>query len=242
LVRDVVMSMPRRLETELLDVLPADDPVAKASRRDLRRVNRLMLSAPLVARRLRSLNREEAPPRRLLDLGAGDGTWMLALARHLSRDWPGVEVTLADRQDLLADTTREGFARLGWKATPATADVFAYLESRPQPHDIVVTNLFLHHFAANDMSRLLALVAGTTRLFIAVEPRRTRFPLIMSHLLWAIGCNRVTRHDAVASVRAGFAGEDISRSWPPGQDWQLIEEAAWPFSHCFIARHGQAIL
>jgi hypothetical protein len=236
------MSMARRLETELLDVLPADDPAAKASRRDLRRVNRLMLSAPLVARRLRSLDHGEPPPRRLLDLGAGDGSWMLALARHLSRHWPGVEVTLADRQNLLTDTTREGFANLGWKATPATADVFAYLETRPQPHDIVVANLFLHHFAAEDLARLLALVADTTRLFIAMEPRRSRLPLAMSHLLWAIGCNRVTRHDAVASVWAGFAGKEISRSWPSGRDWHLIEEAAWPFSHCFIARHGQAIL
>lgn len=234
--------MPRRLETELLDVLPADDPEAKASRRDLRLVNRLMFSAALVARRLKALYPAEAPPRRILEIGAGDGTWMLALARKLSPYWPGVEVTLVDRQNLLADTTRESFAKLGWKASSATADVFAYLESRPQPHDIVIANLFLHHFEGVDLTRLLALIAGTTEFFIAVEPRRARFPLTMSHLLWAIGCNHVTRHDAVASVWAGFTDDEISQSWPQDQRWHLTEEPAWPFSHCFIARHGQTSL
>ena len=237
------MSMPRRLETELLDVLPADDPEAKASRRDLRLVNRLMFSAALVARRLKALYPAGAPPRRILDIGAGDGTWMLSLAQRLSRYWPGVKVTLVDRQNVLADPTRESFAKLGWTANSATADVFAYLGSpRNEPHDIVIANLFLHHFEAVDLSRLLALVAGTAEFFIAVEPRRARFPLTMSHLLWAIGCNHVTRHDAVASVCAGFRDDEISQSWPQNQGWQLAEEPAWPFSHCFIARHGRTIL
>ena len=45
-----------------------------------------------------------------------------------------------------------------------------------------------------------------TRVFIAVEPRRSGRGLFFSRLLWLIGCNQVTRHDAPVSVRAGFAG------------------------------------
>lgn len=235
------MSMPRTLETELLDILPADDPEATVSRRDLRLVNRLMFSSLLIGRRLEALYRDRPAPRSLLDLGAGDGTLTLALARTLSARWQGVEVTLLDRQDILSPSTQQGFASLGWKANPVTADVVAYLGSaREQSYDIVITNLFLHHFAREELARLLALIARVTSSFIALEPRRARFPLVMSELLWTIGCNRVTRHDAVASVRAGFVGQELSQSWPRESGWHLTEMEAWPFSHCFIARHDRA--
>ncbi|MBL8908219.1 MAG: methyltransferase domain-containing protein [Rhizobiales bacterium] len=234
---DRTMPLPRTLETEWLDVLPADDPRAMVSRRDLRLVNRLMFNVALAARRLKAIYPAGCKPRRILDLGAGDGTWMLALARRLARHWPGVEVTLLDRQSLVAGATRESFAALGWKAETATAGVFDYLKTSPAPSDIVIANLFLHHFEEADLSRLLALIAGTTGCFIAVEPRRARFALTMSRFLWAVGCNRVTRHDAVASVRAGFTGDELSASWPQGGRWHLREEPAWPFSHCFVARH-----
>jgi hypothetical protein len=74
------------------------------------------------------------------------------------------------------------------------------------------------------------------KLFVAVEPRRARWPLFCSRLLWAIGCNDVTRHDAVVSVRAGFSRNELSSLWPDKQNWQLTEQSAGAFSHLFIAR------
>lgn len=240
MVNDTRINPDRALETEWLDVMSADDPEAKASRRDLRLVNRLMFSAALAARQLNTLYTARTAPRRILDLGTGDGTLTLALAKKLSPRWPGVEVILLDRQDLLADVTRAGFTSLGWRATPVTADVFAYLEAAPQgSYDIVIANLFLHHFTQESLTRLLALIAGVTSFFIALEPRRGGFPLLMSRLLWTIGCNRVTSHDAVASVRAGFLSDEIAQCWPQQQGWQFTEAPAWPFSHCFVARHGR---
>jgi hypothetical protein len=54
-------------------------------------------------------------------------------------------------------------------------------------------------------------------------------------LLFAIGCNDVSRHDAVASVRAGFSGRELSRLWPERDGWTLHEAPAWPFTHAFAA-------
>ena len=45
--------MERSLQAELLDELPADDPRAVGSRRDLRRINALMGNARLMARAVR---------------------------------------------------------------------------------------------------------------------------------------------------------------------------------------------
>jgi hypothetical protein len=52
-----------------------------------------------------------------------------------------------------------------------------------------------------------------------------------------LGCNDVTRHDAVVSVQAGFAAQDLSRHWPQDGRWSLNEGAGFPFSHIFQARH-----
>jgi hypothetical protein len=54
-------------------------------------------------------------------------------------------------------------------------------------------------------------------------------------LVGFIGCNAVTRHDAVASVRAGFAGTDLSTLWPGKSEWRLAERRIGWFTHAFLA-------
>ena len=57
--------------------------------------------------------------------------------------------------------------------------------------------------------------------------RGARAPALWASRLWAlIGCNDVTRHDAVISVRAGFAGEELSACGRrPGGRLDLSESA-----------------
>ena len=80
---------PRRVVAEILDHLPPDDPRAVRSRRDLRLVNRIMGHAALLAR---ALDPAMTAPRRLVELGAGDGTLLLRLARRRARRWPSSNV------------------------------------------------------------------------------------------------------------------------------------------------------
>jgi hypothetical protein len=100
----------------------------------------------------------------------------------------------------------------------------------------MIANLFLHHFTEGQLAGLLRGAARGTRTFIAVEPRRSSCSHCFSRLLWFIGCNRVTRHDAPISVRAGFTGQELSQLWPAGQVWSLEERPAGWFSHLFIAQ------
>jgi hypothetical protein len=46
----------------------------------------------------------------------------------------------------------------------------------------------------------------------------------------------VTCYDAVVSVRAGFAGHELSTLWPDKSNWRLTEQPAGAFSHLFIAQ------
>jgi hypothetical protein len=162
---------------------------------------------------------------------------MLAVARRLARRWPQVTLTFVDRQNIVTPATHKGFRELGWQTESVSADVFAFLASRGQGADIVTANLFLHHFSDEALRRLFAGVAGQAPLFVACEPSRSQWALLGSRLLFVIGCNDVSRHDAVVSVRAGFREGELSALWPQDGAWHLNERSAAPFTHCFAARH-----
>ena len=213
---------------ELLDELPATDPAAERSRRDLQRVNAWMGNARLIARQLVGTSATE-----LVELGAGDGTLLLQIARRL----PAGHATLVDRQTLLAESVAAEFRALGWSVIAVPADAGDWLATAtPGAGRVIIANLFLHHFADESLRRLLALIATRAGQFVACEPARNTLARIGAELLSLIGCNRVTQHDARISVAAGFAGHELSALWPGGAEWRLHETRARLFSHLFVAR------
>ncbi len=224
--------MKRHVQPELLDTLPVSDPRAVRSRRDLCRVNGWMRQHALMADALKNALNGHAPGH-LTELGAGDGTFLLRVAQKISPGWPNMTATLLDLQKNVSAETLAALAALGWRAEIVVADVF----DRPQiSSDVILANLFLHHFAETRLAELFHQISQHTKLFIALEPRRAAWTLFCSRLLWAIGCNDVTRHDAVVSVHAGFSGAELSKLWPDKHNWQLTERPAGAFSHLFIAR------
>lgn len=238
---------PRIVTAEVLDGLAADDPAAMRSRLDLRRVHRAMGTRSIVVKSVREMTTSwnQSPPRRVLELGAGDGSLMLAVARSLARRWPQVELTLLDAQALVAPETLRAFTALGWVVVSDISDVFDWA-ARPAESvssggtaahwDLILSNLFLHHFEGERLAGLLAAIAARGERFFACEPRRGRVALAGSHLIGAIGAGPVTREDAVLSVRAGFRGSELTALWPGvGDEWETQENSAGLFSHCFRA-------
>ncbi|TAK97513.1 MAG: class I SAM-dependent methyltransferase [Verrucomicrobia bacterium] len=228
--------MQRKIQPELLDVLPPDDPRAMRSRRDLRRVNAWMRNSAIAANALAS-SANGNQPRSILDLGAGDGSFLLRVAQRLAPTWSEINARLLDRQDVISPETLSGFQSLHWTARATVAEVSDWLEHRQaDSEEAVIANLFLHHFSEPQISLMFRELARTARLFVAVEPHRGNWPLFCTHLLWLIGCNTVTEHDAAVSVRAGFAGHELSVLWPQSDEWILEERRAGLFSHLFVAR------
>ena len=224
-----LLTPERRVEPEWLDELPANDPRAVRSRRDLRLMNRIMGHATIIRSTLRRSLAAASP--RIADLGTGDGTLLLrALPAGIH-----ARLVLVDRQPVVDRETIAAYGARGGTARVAEADVFEWLSSRTERFDAIVANLFLHHFEPPALARLLSHAAACTTLFVACEPRRARVPLIGSRMLGLIGCNDVTRHDAHLSVRAGFAGEELSALWPRGDVWTIEETKAGLFSHLFVA-------
>ena len=227
--------MNRHLQKELLDELPPADPRAIGSRRDLRRLNGLMGNASILSTELASFSNGASTY--LVDIGAGDADLLLQVARRLGASWRGTHATLLDRCNMAGLRVHEAFRALGWEVDWATTDVFDWCrDSPPKPHDVIMANLFLHHFDSDALARLMRNLALHCSCFIALEPRRGLVPLLFSRLVGLIGCNSVTRHDAPASVRAGFAGKELSKLWPDSEHWIIRERRAGPFGHLFTAR------
>jgi len=225
----------RTLQAELVDGLPADHPEAIETRRDLRRINTLMGHAGILTRSLQRIFPEK-PPSRVIEIGAGDGEILLRVARRLSRKWQEVDVVFVDLQDLLRNQTKADFAALSWGVRSVEADIFQWLhDTAAEKTDVILANLVLHHFTDAQLTTLFSAAAKKADAFIAVEPRRGGWPLFCAQSLGLIGCGPVARHDAPISVRAGFAGSELSALWPQGNDWELTERRAGLFSHLFVA-------
>jgi hypothetical protein len=226
--------MKRIVEPELLDTLPPGDPRAVRSRRDLCRVNAWMGNHAIMAKVLQK-NLNHHAPRQITELGAGDGSFLLRVAKKISPRQPGMAATLLDLQKNISAETLAGFTSLGWRPEAVVVDVFDWSPA-VDDNEIIITNLFLHHFADARLAKLLEKISRHAKLFVAIEPHRFRHSFACAQLLRLIGCNAVTLHDAAISIRAGFIKQEISALWPHKQNWRLAEDRAGFFSHLFVAQ------
>jgi hypothetical protein len=233
------MNANRIVLPELLDVLPPQDASALRSRRDLRRLNAWMRHPQIMARVLQE-NLAGRDGQRIVELGAGDGHFLLSVAKRLNGRWPDTQAILVDQLEALDPRARDEFRRLGWRARAETAEAARWLrQEQPAGAQTIISNLFFHQFQTEPLTELLRLAAGSSRTVIALEPRRAWLPRLCGRLLWAFGCGPVTRHDARVSIRAGFAGAELSALWPDKQAWRLTEQPAGMVSHLFIARRKE---
>jgi hypothetical protein len=212
--------MNRVLEPELLDELPSTDPRAVQSRRDLRKLNALMTNPRRIARFVASTVKANSIS--IAEIGAGDGNVALQVANHCGRC---SDLYLVDRNPCVS--------RPMPNVHVVEADVFEWLKRAPKI-DVIIANLFLHHFSDDALREMFELCASRANCFVAAEPRRNRFAEWFARRVGWIGCNEVTQHDADISVRAGFTGRELSALWPR-DDWRLNEHRACLFTHFFTA-------
>jgi 2-polyprenyl-3-methyl-5-hydroxy-6-metoxy-1,4-benzoquinol methylase len=199
--------MQRLIEPELLDQLPSTDPAAIRSREELRLINGIMGNHRWIVRRLKALIK---PGWRVLELGAGDGGLCGALidsgvcgAKQITA------VDLAPRPDALHPD-------VAW----LRQSIFEMAQLPPA--EIVIANLFLHHFDADQLTALGSRLSASARIVLACEPARKRFHLAQGTLLAALAdFNDVTNHDMLTSIRAGFLGDELPRSLGM-QEWRCL--------------------
>ncbi len=226
--------MKRIVQPELLDEMSSENPEAVEARRDLQWVNWWMGHAAIFRSALRGAF--SSPPKSIVEIGAGDGSLLLRVAQMLRWDSRETTVWIVDREDTVSAATHMGFNQLGWRVNVVRSDVYEWWKSRgAEEVDLVVANLFLHHFEEPELQRLLRSIADHATAFVGCEPRRSALAHFFARQVWLIGANRVTRVDAVRSVEAGFNETELINLWPRRPHWKLTECRAGLFSHFFAA-------
>ncbi len=179
----------RKIVPELLDSASQDEIAANLG--DLQRINRYFGGRQTLRSVLRPLHR---PGLTILDVGA-------ASADHAAG--------LRDTQVVSLDRS-ESHLRCG-QGTRVAADAFA-LPFAPRSFDLVMANLFLHHFENDAILSLLQSFAAVSRLGVVVNDlERSRLawsflPLTAPLLRW----NPITLHDGPVSVAAGFRPAELA--------------------------------
>ena len=201
---------PRVVIPELLDHLPADDPEAMRSRRDLRRVNFLMGNERWVCGAVAEF--PAAARFGIMEIGAGEGD----LTGKLARLFPDAPVAACD----LAPRPAGLDGRVAWYQ----GDLFQM--EAPAGGGVLVANLFLHHFERDALAALGKWLRGF-EVVVFNEPDRARLPHLLGKTMhpWI---NRVTRHDMHVSIDAGFAAGEMAE-WLGLESghWRLRETCTW---------------
>jgi Methyltransferase domain len=190
----VPLHRERVIEPEMLDHAPPD--VARASLRDLARVNRY-LGGYYVLGRLFAAVAKTTDSFSVLDIGAASGDMGAAIRRR----YPHAQVTSLDYQ-------REHLAQA---AVPKlVADAF-HLPFRPGSFDFVFSSLFLHHFTNEqivDLFRSFRCLARRAVLSIDLE----RGPLayhFLPNTRWLFGWHDITIGDGQISVAAALKKDEM---------------------------------
>lgn len=211
----------RNVQPELLETYADDHPDAIIGRKDLLLVNGIMGNHRWV---MRTLKREMQPGWRLTELGAGDGALSLKLIR--GGVIQGHQLHAMD----LAGRPVSWPADAKWMQGDFTVSTLPATE-------VVLANLFLHHFKADQLRALGDRLSPETRMIIAAEPARQYIHTLLGRIFCGITrLHPITRYDMQVSIRAGFRGNELSELLGLGPEW-VTTASSRPFgAYRFVAR------
>jgi ubiquinone/menaquinone biosynthesis C-methylase UbiE len=140
---------------------------------------------------------------RILDVGAGDARLAAQLQEVLAKRSLSAEFVALDRRLSHLDFGHHsGLPRV-------VGDAFE-LPFRRESFDVVMCNLFFHHFSgerALEMLRQLAAVAAKAVLINDLE--RHPLPYFFIRCALPFARSRITRHDGAASVRQAYTRHEL---------------------------------
>ncbi len=209
---------------ELMDS-PASLDTLRGCLHSLRQINTLtgsytptlaFLSRALRYSRARGIPFTPQKPLRILDIGSGGGDTLVRIARWAAIRRLPVALTGVDLNPQSALLARETEARLtskiprlrGAPITWLTADALTL--ALPDPPDLILSSLFMHHLEDEQIVRVLSWQHATATLGwfvndLARSPRAARaFTLLGTLLRW----DPVCMHDGPVSFRRAFRPAD----------------------------------
>lgn len=198
--------MRRVISHELLDDDLGSVQDLRNSLDDLWRINHWLGGVSGMRRLLKTFFERRPMPRRMriLDAGAGDGRLAEYLRQELARGGLSAEFFALDRRASHLQMRQSlGLSRVAGDALspPFRADTF----------EVVMCNLFLHHFSGDQAWQLLkALFRVASEAVLVNDLERRWLPYLFIRHAPFIARSPITRWDGAASVRQAYTASEIS--------------------------------
>ena len=211
----------RQIKSEILDDLDAKDPQARRSRQDLRRINLFMGNMRWIREEIQQLTNQTDTKLNIIEIGSGDGHFLESL-KHIK----GLNLKGVDLQPKPKSISSE----IEW----IQEDVLE-ISDLPQNNSdptAVICNLILHHFTDDQLSKLGKLISKANHIIIN-EPSRRLIPLLMGYLAFPL-LGKVTRHDMIVSIRAGFRDRELFKFFP-SKNCLMIKETLRGGIRCHLS-------
>lgn len=224
----------RHRQDELMDDPGLDSQAHADALRGLARLNRAAFIEHSVYRALEPdfIQHRGDTPLRVLDVAAGSGDLIAALARRsvcagVTAHFTGCDISpfACDHIDRRASNLPD---RIGDRIDSCRCDVLN--EPLPTGYDIVMCHLFLHHLDEPDIVRLLRSMRESARVGVLItDLRRTRRGYALAWLgSRLLTRSRVVHTDALRSVRGALSMNELrTMAIDAGYDADCIHPA-WP--------------
>lgn len=195
---------------ELLDAPVADQRLLARNLRDIRRINLMLGWTSLALQEVaRAVRRQQLQTFSLLDVATGSADIPRAIARWATRQQLQASIVATDISEQVLEAARANcaaFPEIHLEQQNALALPYA-----DQAFDLVLCSLALHHFAPADAPTLLHELARVARHGVIVSDLQRSLPAylgawLLTHTLMP---NRLTRHDAPASVRRAYTAREV---------------------------------
>jgi 2-polyprenyl-3-methyl-5-hydroxy-6-metoxy-1,4-benzoquinol methylase len=203
------MLKARSTRDEWMDDAAATEAAFDSALRDLARINRMSLAYRPTLRFLDRVAARAGSPRPLsvLDVGAGGGDMLRAVAAWGGRRGIALELTGLDRSPWAARSA----AKAGTPGDWITADLFDLPEDRR--FDVVLCSLFAHHLRDPELVRFLRWLEARARVAWLVSDLHRHW--VPYGFVWgavrALRMDPMVVHDSTVSIARGFLRADWER-------------------------------
>lgn len=220
--------VPRRVDrAELLDLGRGSRAEVRRSLRDIERINNSLGGTRLVVgETLRLLQRQGLRSATVLDIGTGSADIPRRLCGAGARAGVELRVMAVDNNRRHLQIAQEGLND-GERLHLVQADGF-WLPLRDAGVDVVISSLFLHHFAPDQTAALLREFHRVARCgFVMTDIVRHTVPLAFFRLARPVlARSYLTRYDAQVSLRRAYTIEEMTA---------IVNEAKLP--HAGVRQH-----
>ncbi|HSK43214.1 MAG TPA: methyltransferase domain-containing protein [Candidatus Binatia bacterium] len=206
--------MKRIVVEELLDSDDGTPAEVAGSLQDLRMFNSWFGGVHTMSSLLRRVAKERGLKHiSWVDVAGGEGYVATRTQRVLARSGISSQPVIVDRAPTHLGNTH-----------PAVCGDALALPFRDNSFDAVGCSLFLHHLEPAEIVRFVREGLRVARhAFLVQDLQRHPMHLVLSYLGMPLYRSRITRHDAVASVRRAYTVDEVRRMLAPVASAENIE-------------------